>query len=86
MRAPTPDLPFYTTAQRQTYTFQALIARKFNGNLSLQLTPTIMHRNLAEKPLDTNNVYAIGMGGRDKSASFKVQYWHRPKTIGENST
>ena len=45
----TPDLPFYTITQRQTYTFQALIARKFNEKLSLQLTPTVMHRNLAEK-------------------------------------
>ncbi|WP_342088722.1 DUF5777 family beta-barrel protein [Dyadobacter sp. OTU695] len=80
----TPDLPFYTITQRQTYTFQALIARKFNENLSLQLTPTVMHRNLAEKPLDANNVYALGIGGRyklTKRTSFNAEYWYTPRTI-----
>ncbi|HWV31623.1 MAG TPA: DUF5777 family beta-barrel protein [Dyadobacter sp.] len=84
----TRDLPFYTITQRQTYTFQALVARKFNEKLSLQLTPTIMHRNLAEKPLDANNVYALGMGGRyklTKRTSFNAEYWYTPKRIGNTT-
>ncbi|MDR6804694.1 hypothetical protein J2Y45_002998 [Dyadobacter sp. BE34] len=84
----TPDLPFYTITQRQTYTFQALVARKFNERLSLQLTPTVMHRNLAEKPLDANNVYALGMGGRyklTKRTSFNAEYWYTPKRIGNTT-
>jgi hypothetical protein len=78
------DLPFYTIAQRQTYTFQVLIARKFSENLSLQLTPTIMHRNLAENQIDANNLYALGMGGRyklTKRTSFNAEYWYTPKTF-----
>lgn len=78
------DLPFYTIAQRQTYIFQVLIARKFSEKLSLQLTPTFMHRNLAENQIDANNLYALGMGGRyklTKRASFNVEYWYTPKTF-----
>lgn len=78
------ELPFYTIAQRQTYTFQVLIARKFSEKLSLQLTPTVMHRNLAENQIDANNVYALGMGGRyklTKRTSFNVEYCYTPKTF-----
>lgn len=78
------DLPFYTIVQRQTYTFQALVARKFGEKLSLQLTPTFMHRNLAENQIDANNLYALGMGGRyklSKRTSFNAEYWYTPKTF-----
>jgi hypothetical protein len=78
------DLPFYTIAQRQTYTFQALIARKFSEKFSLQITPTVLHRNLAENQIDANNLYALGMGGRyklTKRTSFNVEYWYTPKTF-----
>jgi len=80
----TTDLPFYTIAQRQTYTFQVLIARKFSEKLSLQLTPTFMHRNLAENQIDANNLYALGVGGRyklTKRTSFNVEYWYTPETF-----
>ncbi|WP_159476705.1 DUF5777 family beta-barrel protein [Dyadobacter sp. 3J3] len=79
------ELPFYTIAQRETYTFQALIARKFSDKLSIQITPTVMHRNLAENAIDANNLYALGMGGRyklTKRTSFNVEYWYTPKKIG----
>lgn len=80
----TVDLPFYTVAQRQTYTFQALIARKFSENLSLQLTPTVLHRNLAENLVDANTIYTLGMGGRyklSKRTSFNVEYWYTPENF-----
>ncbi|GLU54398.1 DUF5777 family beta-barrel protein [Dyadobacter frigoris] len=78
------ELPFYTIMQRQTYTFQALIARKFNDKLSLQLSPTVIHRNLAENQIDANTIYSLGMGGRyklTKRTSFNVEYWYTPKTF-----
>ena len=84
----TTELPFYTIVQRQTYTFQALIARKFSEKLSIQLSPTIMHRNLAENTLDANTIYSLGMGGRykfTKRTSFNVEYWYTPKSIGTTS-
>lgn len=78
------ELPFYTIMQRQTYTFEALIARKFNDKLSIQLSPTVIHRNLAENQIDANTIYSLGMGGRyklTKRTSFNVEYWYTPKTF-----
>ena len=46
-----PDLDF---SDRLTYTAQALISRKFNEKLSLQLTPTLIHKNLTERIAEDN--------------------------------
>lgn len=48
------------------YFHQALIARKFNTNLSLQLTPTLVHKNLVKEKADENDSFAVGAGGRYK--------------------
>ncbi len=66
-------------ANRFSYTSQILIARKFTENLSLQLMPTFVHRNLVVDPADQNNVFAIGIGGRYKlnsRVSLNVEYYH----------
>lgn len=53
-------------SSRFSYIHQILIARKFNENISLQLTPTLVHRNLVKTVLEPNDLYAIGVGGRYK--------------------
>jgi Membrane bound beta barrel domain (DUF5777) len=53
-------------SSRFSYIHQILIARKFNENLSLQLTPSLIHRNLVKTVLEPNDLYAIGVGGRYK--------------------
>jgi len=55
-----------STASRVSYTYQALLARKFNANLSVQLMPTLVHRNYVPLPGMQNDVYAIGAGLRQK--------------------
>ncbi|WP_019948254.1 DUF5777 family beta-barrel protein [Hymenobacter aerophilus] len=55
-----------TTASRMTYAYQALIARKFSPNLSVQLMPTLIHRNYVATPGEQNDVYALGGGLRQK--------------------
>jgi len=50
---------------RLSFTHQLLIARKFNERLSLQLSPSFVHRNLVN-PTEENNTYAVGFGGRYK--------------------
>ncbi|WP_229755081.1 DUF5777 family beta-barrel protein [Hymenobacter cavernae] len=51
---------------RLTYTYQALIARKFSPALSLQLMPTLVHRNFVNTRAQQNDVYALGIAGRQK--------------------
>lgn len=53
-------------SSRLTYTNQLLIARKFNENFSLQIMPTIIHKNLTPTVFDMNDVFAAGIGGRYK--------------------
>lgn len=55
-----------TLGLRTAYTYQALIARKFSPELSLQLMPTLIHRNLVQRAGENNDVYALGAGGRYK--------------------
>jgi hypothetical protein len=54
------------TWDRFTYTAQCIIARKFSSNLSLELIPSLVYRNLFENSRDHNAVYSIGVGGRWK--------------------
>ena len=54
------------TDSRLAYTYQALIARKFSPSLSLQLMPTLVHRNFVDTRAEQNDVYALGIAGRQK--------------------
>ncbi|GAA4005762.1 DUF5777 family beta-barrel protein [Hymenobacter fastidiosus] len=58
--------PERSMASRFTYTYQALIARKFSSSLSAQLMPTVIHRNFVDRRRDQNDVYAIGGAVRQK--------------------
>ncbi len=50
---------------RLSFTNQLLIARKFNESISVQLSPTYVHRNRVGVGLE-NDIYAVGLGGRYK--------------------
>jgi len=50
---------------RLYFTHQLLFARKINSNISLQISPSIVHRNLVPDYND-NDIYAVGFGGRYK--------------------
>ena len=62
---PQPDRINYFTS-RLYYTYQMLIARKITPALSVQLSPTLIHRNLVATNEDKNDVFALGIGGRQK--------------------
>ncbi|WP_370086171.1 DUF5777 family beta-barrel protein [Ekhidna sp.] len=51
---------------RNAYTAQLLIARKFSSNFSLQVAPTLIQRNLVATAQDDNLLMAIGIGARYK--------------------
>ena len=49
---------------RFSYTFQLLIARKFNEYLSVQVMPTLIHRNLVATREENNDVFALGLAAK----------------------
>jgi hypothetical protein len=50
---------------RINYVAQLLLARKFNNNLSIELAPTIVHRNLVHY-MEDNTTFSLGAGLRYK--------------------
>ncbi|WP_436516072.1 DUF5777 family beta-barrel protein [Ekhidna sp. To15] len=62
----TVDQPGLDGIDRNAYTAQLLIARKFNSNFSFQLAPTIIQRNLVSTLQDDNLLLALGLGARYK--------------------
>lgn len=64
---------------RLNYVHQLLIGRKFSSSTSLQLSPTLVHRNLVSKSIYKNDVFAIGIGGRQKMnnrISLNAEYFY----------
>ncbi len=77
LQVPSNDIPFQ---DRMSYTGQLIIARKFNSNLSLQLVPTIVHKNIVDTSIDNNDQFALGVGGRLKitrSVALTTEYYYR---------
>jgi Membrane bound beta barrel domain (DUF5777) len=69
-------------SSRLYYTHQVLLARKFNNRLTLQLMPTLIHRNLTTTPEDANDVFAMGAAGRiklTKRVTFNAEYYYVPE-------
>ncbi len=78
-------------SSRLGYYHSLIIGRKFNERLSLQISPTLVHRNLVAKKEDGNDIYAIGLGGRVKLTrriTLNVDYHHalngQPKDENQN--
>jgi hypothetical protein len=83
-----PDLDF---SHRLTYTAQALVSRKFSEKLSLQLSPTLIHKNLTEVDDESNMQFVMAAGGRyklSKRISLNMDYGlvtNRPKELNYNN-
>ncbi len=72
---------------RMAYIHQLLFARKFSPGLSMQLTPVLVHKNLVPGKKDSNDLFALGAGGRLKISnrvSFNAEYFYAFRS--ENST
>lgn len=71
---------FEGSASKLAYTHQVLIARKFSSGFSLQLMPTLVHRNKVEEINGENDQLALGVGGRIKLTqrlSLNMEYYYR---------
>lgn len=74
-----PDRQNYFTS-RLSYAHQLVIARKFNSDLSLALTPSVVHNNLVATEADPHDQYLLGAGGRYKftqRVSVNAEYFLR---------
>ncbi|MDH3710470.1 MAG: DUF5777 family beta-barrel protein [Cyclobacteriaceae bacterium] len=74
---PDQDLDF---TNRTNYSYQILLARKFNPGFSLQITPTLVHKNLVSLESDDNDLYSIGVGARQKITkrlAINVEYFYQ---------
>lgn len=66
-------------SSRLSYAHQIVVGRKFNSAFSLQLMPTLVHRNLTTSPDDKNDVLAVGAAGRiklTKRVAFNAEYYY----------
>ncbi|QEC51128.1 hypothetical protein EDD80_101404 [Anseongella ginsenosidimutans] len=65
---------------RWAYVTQVLLARKFGEAFSLQLSPTLLHRNLVPLNEDPVDLPALGAGARYKLSermSLNLEYFYR---------
>jgi hypothetical protein len=77
------DFPF---SSKFSYTWQLLIGKKLNSRLSLQVAPTMVHHNLIKEARQTNDKFAIGIGGRYKltnRVSINTEYYYRINPVHE---
>lgn len=66
-------------AGRLDYVQMLLLGKKINSKLSLQISPTYIHRNLTETPLEPNDLLIMGLGGRymlNDHISFNFEYFY----------
>ena len=74
-----PDIKNYSSSRLAFY-YQAIIGRKFSDAFSLQIMPSMVHRNLVATNEDKHDIYAIGVGGRiklSKRIAFTVDYYYQ---------
>ncbi len=86
---PDPTKPF-TFSDRSAYYLQGVIGRKMSTNFSMQLSPTLVHRNMV-LPNDEKDIYALGFGARykvSKRMAIIIDYFYVangfPNKIGTN--
>ena len=59
------SIEYYFT-NRVSYVHQLLISRQVTDRLLLQVTPSLVHKNLVLNKDDNNDLYVIGFGGKYK--------------------
>lgn len=60
---------------RLAYYNQIIIGRKFSEAFSLQVMPTLVHKNLVQLATDKNDILGLGFGGRLKLSKRMALTW-----------
>jgi hypothetical protein len=66
-------------SSRMFYSFQLIFSRKFGKWVSLELMPTLIHRNLVPTVKDKNDVFALGGAGSVRISNrvrFNIEYFY----------
>lgn len=66
-------------SSRYAYAFQLLVGRKITEGFSIQLMPSMVHRNLVPTKEDAHDIFALGVGGRvklSKRVAVNVEYYY----------
>ncbi|WP_240676034.1 DUF5777 family beta-barrel protein [Botryobacter ruber] len=66
-------------SSRLAYVHQLLVGRKFSEKTTLQLMPTLVHRNLILLKEENNDVFLLGVAARQKLTSMislNAEYYH----------
>lgn len=69
-------------SSRMSYAYQLMIARKFGKWVSIQLTPTMVHKNLVYSNEDKNNIFSLGFGASVRvsgSVRINLEYYWTPE-------
>jgi len=89
LKWPQPDRQNYFSS-RLHYTHQLLIARKFTEGLSIQLSPTLVHKNIVDSTKFKNDILSLGVGVRQKLTSrttLNLEYYYViPNQLEEDKT
>lgn len=70
----------YYFSDRFGYYYQIILGRKFSEGISLQISPTLLRRNLVPSVEDPSDLFALGAGGRiklTKRISLNLDYYYR---------
>jgi hypothetical protein len=68
----------YHSSDRFAFYWQALIGRKFNDAITIQIMPTVLHKNIVAQG-EKNDLFAGGVGARfklSKRISFNLDYYY----------
>lgn len=83
-----PDRDNYFSS-RLSYYYQLIIGRKFGEGFSMQIMPTLVHRNLVETRAEKNDVISIGIAARQKLSkriAVNAEYFYvLPNQLTESS-
>ena len=69
-----PEVPV-KLSRRLAYYHSVIIGRKFNERFTLQLSPTVVHRNIVDNRLIPTELFALGVGGRYKVTQRLAIVW-----------
>lgn len=74
---------------RFSYLGQAIFARKFSSDFSLQVSPTVLVRNVTASPADETTLFALGAAARykfTKRFGLIADYYHSFSKYRRNNT